>query len=76
MSGAITDEDVLNYAKSLRLAPAQLFPRSTVQEVKCPACRALPGMPCMNRGRLRVSNHLERVFERARLFLASRPKGT
>jgi hypothetical protein len=66
-----TDEDVLSYAVSKGLTPAQIFPRRTVQEVRCPLCHSDAGMPCTSRGRVRKSNHLERVSDRARLWLAT-----
>ena len=68
----ISDDDVVRYAASLGQNPAALFPRNSVQEIECSRCRALPGLPCRStRGRVRTANHLERCFDRIRLYLAT-----
>lgn len=63
----MTDDEVIEYARSRGLTPATMFSRSAVQQVACPACGAPSGSLCQNdRGRLRKTNHLERCFERVR----------
>lgn len=66
----ISDDEVLHYAEKLGRTPSVVFPRRAVQEVECSKCRALAGSPCHNgRGRIRTANHMERCYDRIRVYL-------
>lgn len=41
----------------------EMLPRSLVRSVECPLCKATSGQKCVGvRGKLRESNHMERVL--------------
>lgn len=67
--GTPSDIQILALASRLGLGamPSRILPRSTVRRVPCTECGAKPGEPCVGaRGKVRISNHLCRVFDAAR----------
>lgn len=62
----ITDAQIIAYAKTLGMVPAQLLPRMSVRQTSCPECLARAGKQCRGKSGLRDSNHLGRVFSAIR----------